>query len=248
MVRGDLPERVPLVLRGRARRRAGGAAIAPGAICGLRPLAEIRRDRAALDALREFWTRELAGAPAVLALPLDVPRDLAGTNRGEREHFEIDPRLTKGLRALGAANDASLFMVMLSLYLVLLRIRSGASDLVVGSPISGRTSPDTESIVGFFANLLVLRARMRDGEAFTAHLARVRDTALACYDHQAPSFAQLVSWLNPERRSSSAPIVQVIFGPVAAAARRHARRGSVDRSGTRARPPGQIRPRDAAGR
>jgi acyl carrier protein len=165
-----------------------------------------------LQALQEFWRRELEGAPPVLPLPLDIPRDQAGSNRGRRHGFEIDARVAHQLRSIAEAQQASLFMALLSLYQIWLAGLCEVEDIVVGSPISGRTRPETESLVGFFANLLVLRARVRSEASFRTHLRDVRERALACYEHQALSFAQLVAVLNPERVSEHAPIVQVIFG------------------------------------
>jgi len=165
-----------------------------------------------LAAQQQFWRRELAGAPPVLQLPLDAPRERAGPSRAGRLYFEIERRVTQGIRSLGGTQDASLFMVLLALYQVLLHSVSDTEDIVVGSPIAGRVSPDTERLVGFFANLLALRSRICPTATFAAHLAEVREMALSCYDHQELSFAQLVACINPERSSSYSPIVQVIFG------------------------------------
>lgn len=165
-----------------------------------------------LKALREFWQQELADAPPLLQLPLDVPREQAGASRGERIYFEIPQQLTRCLKSLGESHDASLFMVLLAVYQVLLHRISGMDDIVIGMPIAGRISPDTEKLVGFFANLLVMRSLIQMDATFASHLSEVRAKALSCYDHQELSFAQLVSCLNPERTSLYAPIVQVIFG------------------------------------
>jgi amino acid adenylation domain-containing protein len=165
-----------------------------------------------LNALREFWLQELADAPPLLQLPLDFPREHAGSSRAERIYFEIPQELTRCLKLLGESCDASLFMVLLAVYQVLLHRVSGMDDIVIGTPIAGRISPDTEKLVGFFANLLVMRSPMQPHVTFASHLAEVRVKALSCYDHQEFSFAQLVSCLNPERTPMYAPIVQVIFG------------------------------------
>lgn len=167
---------------------------------------------ARLDTLQAFWRRELAGAPPLLRLPLDAPREHVGASPGDRCYFELEPPVVAALRALAARHDASLFMVLLSIYCMLLRSESGMQDIVVGSPVTGRTALDTEGLVGFFANLLPLRVQMHDDLPFSSHLLRVRETFFDCHDHQALSFSQLVGTLNPERNMLYAPLVQVIFG------------------------------------
>src|SRR5262249_50303025 len=88
---------------------------------------------------------------------------------------------------------------------------TGQADLSVGTPIANRGRAETENLIGFFLNTLVLRARM-DGElAFRDHLARVKETCLGAYAHQDMPFERLVSELDPERDPGQTPLFQVMF-------------------------------------
>ncbi len=165
-----------------------------------------------LEALRAFWAQRLQGHPPRIELPYDRPRTNRTGDSGRRMHFSFDKSLLQDLKALSLRQEATLFMTLLALYKVLFFSFSGQRDLLIGSPVTGRTQPGTEGLIGFFANLVVMRSQLREEMPFEEFLRDVRETALAAYDHQEYSFAQLVSDLNPERSDKHAPIVQVIFG------------------------------------
>ncbi|MBC7926280.1 MAG: amino acid adenylation domain-containing protein, partial [Bryobacteraceae bacterium] len=102
-------------------------------------------------------------------------------------------------------------MTLLAAYNVLLYKYSGQSDLVVGTPVAGRTRPETEASIGFFVNTLALRTSLAGNPTFRSVLARVRDTALGAYAHQDLPFERLVEELQPERDSSWSPLFQTLF-------------------------------------
>ncbi|HLM68165.1 MAG TPA: condensation domain-containing protein, partial [Longimicrobium sp.] len=113
-----------------------------------------------LDGQVAFWKSQLAGAPALLELPTDHPRPAVQTYRGTREPVELPASLLQRLEALGRREGATLYMVLLGAFQVLLSKYSGAQDVVVGSPIAGRTRGETEALIGFFVNTLVLRTQL----------------------------------------------------------------------------------------
>src|SRR5436853_3420192 len=102
----------------------------------------------------DFWKQTLAGLP-VFELPSDYPRPPVLTFRGDTETSSYPRALYKGLKALGQQEDATLFMTALAGYIALLYRYTGQEDVVVGSPVSGRTHKDHESLVGTFVNTLV---------------------------------------------------------------------------------------------
>ncbi|WP_420126423.1 amino acid adenylation domain-containing protein [Longimicrobium sp.] len=165
----------------------------------------------ALDRQLAYWKERLAGAPALLELPADRPRPPVQSHRGARERFELPRTLLDGLQALGRGEGATLYMVLLSAFQLLLSRYSGSEDVVVGSPIAGRTTREVEELIGFFANTLVLRTDLSGDPSFRQLLARVREGTLGAYEHQEVPFERLVAELQPERSLSHAPIFQVAF-------------------------------------
>ncbi len=165
----------------------------------------------ALEQQVAYWREQLAGAPTVLDLPTDRPRPAVQTFAGATYGIEIPAPLAERLRALGRRGDATLFMTLLAALQVLLARWSGQRDVLVGSPIAGRTYSELEELIGFFVNTLVLRARMDDDPPFLELLGRVREATLGAYGNQDVPFERLVEELNPPRDMSRSPLFQVNF-------------------------------------
>jgi amino acid adenylation domain-containing protein len=166
---------------------------------------------AVLDRQVGYWKERLAGAPALLELPVDRPRPAVQSHRGARERFDLPRALLDRLQALGRGEGATLYMVMLGAFQLLLSKYSGSDDVVVGSPIAGRTRREVEELIGFFANTLVLRTDLGGDPTFRALLRRVREGTLGAYEHQEVPFERLVAELQPERSLGHAPLFQVMF-------------------------------------
>jgi len=158
-----------------------------------------------------YWTRQLAGAPAVLALPHDRPRPAVQTFRGASVPVRLSGALSLALKGLAQREGVTPFMLVLAAFQVLLHRHSGQGDISVGSPIAGRRLAELEGLVGFFVNSLVLRTRLEDNPSFRALLPRVRETTLGAYAHQDIPFEKLVDELRPERDLGHAPLFQVWF-------------------------------------
>ena len=164
-----------------------------------------------LDKEIEYWRHKLEDAPPLLELPTDNPRPGVKTINGARISALLPEELTQKLQALCQKEQVTLFMTLLAAYQVLLSRYSGQNDIVVGSPIAGRTQSETEALIGFFVNSLVLRTNLSGNPSFADLLRRVQETALEAYDHQNIPFEKLVEKLNPERNLSYTPIYQVAF-------------------------------------
>jgi amino acid adenylation domain-containing protein/non-ribosomal peptide synthase protein (TIGR01720 family) len=165
----------------------------------------------ALDRQMAYWTAALAGAPELLELPLDHPRPAAPSFRGDSVGVELPRELLERLRAIGRAEGATLYMVLLGAFQVLLSRYGGSDDVVVGSPIAGRTRRETEGLIGFFVNTLVLRTDLGGDPGFREVVRRVRGVTLGAYEHQDLPFEKLVAELAPERSLSHSPLFQVMF-------------------------------------
>ncbi|HET7460810.1 MAG TPA: amino acid adenylation domain-containing protein [Longimicrobium sp.] len=172
----------------------------------------------ALDAQLAWWRERLAGAPALLELPTDRPRPALRTDRGAYHSVDLPAELVERLQALGRREGATLYMVLLGAFQLLLARYSGSDDVVVGSPVAGRGRGEVEGVVGFFANSLVMRTRLHGDPPFRELLARVREGALGAYEHQDLPFERLVAELRPERSLSHAPLFQAVFSLQTAAA------------------------------
>ncbi len=164
-----------------------------------------------MDRQLTYWKNELSGAPRTLALPADRPRPPVSTHRGTRCFFAFPQGLSRALHDLCRREGVTLFMALLSAFDVLLYRYTGQSDLLVGSPIAGRTHAETEGLIGFFVNTLVLRARVEGAGSFRDLLRQVKERCIEAYAHQDMPFERLVQELSPERDLSRAPLFQVLF-------------------------------------
>ena len=158
-----------------------------------------------------YWKQQLAGTSGVLELPTDHPRPPTPSYHGARLPIVMPANLPAAITALARQSGATPYMVLLAAFQLLLSRWSGQKDLVVGSPIAGRTERQTEGLIGFFVNTLVMRADVSDDPSFEELLARVKETALGAYAHQDIPFEKLVEHLQPQRDLSRQPLFQVMF-------------------------------------
>ena len=164
-----------------------------------------------LESELAWWREELAGMPPALELPTDFPRPAIFSSRGASVGFALDRADLVGLTRLSREHGATLFMALLGSFSVLLLRYTGEDDLLVGTPVAGRTRVETEALVGLFVNTLVVRSDLSGNPSFVELLGRVRETTLSSYAHQEVPFERLVEELSPERDASRPPLVQVLF-------------------------------------
>ncbi|HEU4561408.1 MAG TPA: non-ribosomal peptide synthase/polyketide synthase [Longimicrobium sp.] len=164
-----------------------------------------------LDGQLSYWRERLADAPALLELPTDHPRPAVQTFRGASERIALPGELLERLQALGRSEGVTLYMTLLGAFQLLLSKYSGSEDIVVGSPIAGRTREEVEGLIGFFVNTLVLRTDVSADPSFRELLGRVREVTLGAYEHQEVPFERLVAELQPERSLSHSPLFQIAF-------------------------------------
>jgi len=164
-----------------------------------------------LDKKLGYWKEQLY-AYTPLALPLDYPRPMVQSTQGSGVGFIIEGDLYKGLKDLCQKEDVTLYMLLVSVFKILLSRYSGQDDIVIGLPIAGRTQQELEGLLGFFVNSLVLRSDLSGDPLFRDFLGLVKHTTLGAYDHQEVPFEHLVEELEGDRGLGRNPIFQVGFG------------------------------------
>ncbi|HEX5886219.1 MAG TPA: condensation domain-containing protein, partial [Pyrinomonadaceae bacterium] len=139
---------------------------------------------AVLEQQLDYWKQQLAGAPAVLSLPVDRPRPARQTFKGGRVRQSMSQELSEQLQQLSRRHGVTLFMTLLAAFQLLLARYSGQEDVVVGTPVANRTRSELEGLIGFFANTLVMRTELSGNPSFAELLERVREVCLEAYQHQ----------------------------------------------------------------
>jgi len=164
----------------------------------------------ALDGQLAWWCERLRDLPP-LALPTDRPRRSVQAFRGAGRGTTLEAPLVEALTALGRRQGASLFMVTLAAFQLLVARLAGQERVGVGIPVANRNRAETEGLIGFFVNALVIDAELSDDPDFETLLGRVRDRSLAAFDRQDVPFERLVQALRPERSLDRNPLFQVAF-------------------------------------
>jgi amino acid adenylation domain-containing protein len=169
---------------------------------------------AAYESQLSYWKQQFATLPAVLELPTDNPRPNAQAYqafRGAQHEVSLSKQLTSDLKRFCQKENVTLFMTLLTAYQLLLYRYTGDEDIVVGTPIAGRSLPETEDLIGLFINTLALRTSLAGNPTGRELLGRVRETALGGYANQDVPFEQLVKELQPDRSLAHNPLFQVMF-------------------------------------
>ncbi|MGD1948562.1 MAG: amino acid adenylation domain-containing protein, partial [Leptolyngbyaceae cyanobacterium] len=162
------------------------------------------------ETLWAYWQQQLAGVQT-LDLPVDHAYTSSQSQRGASYSFEISPALTKRLRSLTRAHGATLYTTLLTAFQVLLHRYTGQTDIVVGTPASGRDQPKFAQTVGFFVNMIALRGNLAGNPTFATLLEQVRQTVLAALANQAYPAPALVERLGLNRDLSQPSLFRSAF-------------------------------------
>lgn len=157
-----------------------------------------------------YWTEQLTGAPAVLELPTELPRE-ESRQPGENYRFAMPTWTRDGIAALSQDRQATPFMVMLAAWAVLLSRYTRQDDFVVGTPVSGRIEPELDDLIGSFVNTIALRLRVEPSATFADLVAQCRETTLEGLMHQAVPVDRVVEALGLHREPGRNPLFQTLF-------------------------------------
>jgi amino acid adenylation domain-containing protein/non-ribosomal peptide synthase protein (TIGR01720 family) len=158
-----------------------------------------------------YWKGKLADAPDFLNLPTNRLRPPMSSFHGALEELMLPKALSDAIKALALREGATLFMVILAAWQILLMRHSGQDDIIVGFPMVGRTQKAFEPLIGLFVNTVVLRSNLSCDLDFRAFLGCVKEMCLEAYDHQEAPFERLVEELQPTRSLSHNPMFQVFI-------------------------------------
>jgi amino acid adenylation domain-containing protein len=158
-----------------------------------------------------YWSNELSGAPTILAIPTDKPRPASPSSRGRSAPFVVPADVAAGLRALADREGVTVFTVLLAAYQVLLSRYSMQDDVLVGTPVAGRSRKVFAPLVGYFVNSVVLRGRLGENPAFAGYLQQTRRAVTAALDRQDAPFPLIVERLKPHRDPGRSPFFQAMF-------------------------------------
>ncbi|BBX97158.1 non-ribosomal peptide synthetase [Mycobacterium lacus] len=155
-----------------------------------------------------YWCAALAGLPDEISVAPDRPRPPALGKRGVMASFTVSAARRTALTQLAEHNGATEFMVYQAVLAVLLHKLGGGTDIALGSPVASRVESRTASLIGLFANMVVLRNDLSGDPSPRTMLARSRDTVLDAFAHQELPIERLVEALNPARSLSRNPLFQ----------------------------------------
>jgi amino acid adenylation domain-containing protein len=169
------------------------------------------KQKSALKKQEEYWLRQFSGEIPVLELPIDYPRPSTQGYEGSSAAFKMDIKTTAALKALSEKEDATLFMVLLALFNILLAKLSGSEDIVVGVPTAARRHEDLQPIIGMFVNTLALRNQPAGETKFMDFLGQVKSRALEAFENQDYPFEDLVEKAAKTRDLSRNPLFDAML-------------------------------------
>ena len=166
---------------------------------------------AVLDEHLRYWKDQLGTDLPVLNLPTDFPRPPTFTDRGGFRLDLFDAERLVAFKQLATQERVTLFAVLLVAIQAVLHSATGQDDLVIGTDVANRNRVETENLIGFCINQLVLRGKLGGNPTLRELVARAWKTALGAYAHQDMPFDFLVKELNPPRAANRTPLFQAKF-------------------------------------
>ncbi|ARU63645.1 hypothetical protein CBW65_23465 [Tumebacillus avium] len=163
------------------------------------------------EKLVSYWKEQLADSEFVLNLPTDRPRPAVQTYRGAQVKVPLSKRVMAGVKTLGGKHGVSAFMVTMAAYQALLHRYTGQQDVLVGTPVSLRKQQETQSVIGFFLNTMVIRTEVKPELRGTELLLRTKEASTGAFSHGDMPFGLLLEEIQPKRDLSRSPIFQAMF-------------------------------------
>jgi len=159
-----------------------------------------------------YWVDQFSGDLPVLNLPTDFERPEMKSFEGGALPFVVGREELNGLKEIALEEGTTLFIVLLSVFYVMLHKIGGQEDIIVGTPIAGRHHDDLEQVIGMLVNTLVLRNFPKSDHTFREFLRDVKSRVLDAFENQDYQFEDLVEKLEVEKDTGRNPLFDVMFG------------------------------------
>lgn len=160
---------------------------------------------------REYWINRFKGEIPVISLPTDYPRKAIQSYTGDKVYYKLSKKISEKVRNIAKTTRTTTYIVMLAAYNILLSKYSGQEDIIVGSPVAGRTITETADMLGMFVNTLAMRNYPRRNLTFEDFLQDVKVNTITAIDNQNYQFEELVEELNLDRDVSRNPLFDTMF-------------------------------------
>ncbi|WP_197073076.1 non-ribosomal peptide synthetase [Paenibacillus sp. FSL R5-0912] len=157
----------------------------------------------------DYWKETLNGLLPCMDLPTDYPRGDHTDYRGQSCSFELSPKMVDGIRRLAGAHEATVYVIMLAFYYMLLQKYSGQKDIIIGSPTTGRSSARFKDTIGYLVNMLPLRIDADSSLSFPELVAYVKQVSMEGLTHGDIPFFNIVRELQGQRNGNRTPVFQV---------------------------------------
>jgi hypothetical protein len=164
-----------------------------------------------IKAQEEYWLKEFEKEPPVLNLPYDYDRSWLRSFEGAALNFFLNEEETNGLIKISGDHGVTLFVTLLSVFTILLSKLSGQRDLIIGMPVTGRSHPDFQEIIGMFVNTLAIRIYPQGEKKFTDFLQDVKLKVLSGFENQDYPFNDLVEKIVTKREAWQNPLFDVVI-------------------------------------
>ncbi|NOQ25906.1 MAG: amino acid adenylation domain-containing protein [Bacteroidales bacterium] len=164
-----------------------------------------------IKAQESFWVEKYSGEIPKLELPYDYNRPSLQSHSGASVYYVLTQKETSAIKSIAKENDATLFMVLLAVFNIMLSKLSGSKDIIIGTPVASRRHSDLEGIIGMFVNTLALRNELKKNERLSDFIINVKNNALEAFDNQECQFEDLIDKLSLERDISRNPLFDVMF-------------------------------------
>ncbi|WBY30395.1 non-ribosomal peptide synthetase [Bacillus velezensis] len=164
-----------------------------------------------LESQRNYWKEVFKEEAPVLDLVTDYPRPKIQSYKGAQVSVQLSQEQKAGIQNINKQHGTTDYMTLLAVFMIELHKYSRQQDIVVGTPISGRVHPDTETIAGMFVNTLAMRGYPRAEKTFLEFLSEIKELALNAYENQEYPFEELVEEVEVRRDLSRNPLFDVMF-------------------------------------
>ncbi|ATY29853.1 non-ribosomal peptide synthetase [Bacillus velezensis] len=164
-----------------------------------------------LESQRNYWKEVFKEEAPVLDLVTDYPRPKIQSYKGAQVSVQLSQEQKAGIQNINKQQGTTDYMTLLAVFMIELHKYSRQQDIVVGTPISGRVHPDTETIAGMFVNTLAMRGYPRAEKTFLEFLSEIKELALNAYENQEYPFEELVEEVEVRRDLSRNPLFDVMF-------------------------------------